>query len=165
MGEQNIEKYANESARQAFMKSLLEEVRALDAMLDKGMVESGVSRIGAEQEMFLIDRAHKPARKALELLEAINDDRFTHELGLFNLEVNLSPRPSRGAHRVSLWARWQGGSSLLIAHGEFSALVESLAVINGKVTCVLGADRLSSMLLANVADGAMKAPPLAAEEL
>ena len=90
MGEQNIEEHASESSRQEFMKSLLEEVRALEAMLDKGMVESGVSRIGAEQEMFLIDEAHKPALTALEVLKKLDDERFTHELGLFNIEANLS---------------------------------------------------------------------------
>ena len=90
MGEQNIEEHASESSRQDFMKSLLEEVRALEAMLDKGMVESGVSRIGAEQEMFLIDEARKPALTALEVLKKLDDERFTHELGLFNIEANLS---------------------------------------------------------------------------
>ncbi len=90
MGEQNVEERADESTRQAFMKSLLEEVRALEAMLDKGMLESGVSRIGAEQEMFLIDQAQKPALTALDVLDVIDDDRFTHELGLFNIEANLS---------------------------------------------------------------------------
>lgn len=90
MGEQNIVKNASEEARQAFMKSLLEEVRALEAMLDKGMVESGVSRIGAEQEMFLINQAHQPALTALDVLDKLDDDRFTHELGLFNIEANLS---------------------------------------------------------------------------
>ena len=90
MGEQNIEEYASESTRQEFMKSLLEEVRALEAMLDKGMVESGVSRIGAEQEMFLIDEANKPALTGLEVLKKLDDERFTHELGLFNIEANLS---------------------------------------------------------------------------
>ncbi|MDX2427402.1 MAG: CBS domain-containing protein [Xanthomonadales bacterium] len=90
MGEQNIEVHASESSRQEFMKSLLEEVRALEAMLDKGMVESGVSRIGAEQEMFLIDEARKPALTGLEVLKKLDDDRFTHELGLFNIEANLS---------------------------------------------------------------------------
>ena len=39
MGEQNIVENANETSRQDFMKALLEEVRALEAMLDKGMVE------------------------------------------------------------------------------------------------------------------------------
>jgi hypothetical protein len=90
MGEQNIEEFADESARQAFMKSLLDEVRALEAMLDKGMVESGVSRIGAEQEMFLIDQAQKPALTGLDVLKELDDERFTHELGLFNIEANLS---------------------------------------------------------------------------
>ena len=90
MGEQNIEEHASESSRQEFMKSLLEEVRALEAMLDKGMVESGVSRIGAEQEMFLIDEARKPALTALKVLKKLDDERFTHELGLFNIEANLS---------------------------------------------------------------------------
>jgi CBS domain-containing protein len=90
MGEQNIEEHASEASRQAFMKSLLEEVRALEVMLDKGMVESGVSRIGAEQEMFLIDEARKPALTGLEVLKELDDDRFTHELGLFNIEANLS---------------------------------------------------------------------------
>ena len=90
MGEQNIDKNASEEARQAFMKSLLEEVRALEAMLDTGMVESGVSRIGAEQEMFLINQAHQPALTALDVLDKLDDERFTHELGLFNIEANLS---------------------------------------------------------------------------
>jgi CBS domain-containing protein len=90
MGEQNIQENASESSRQAFMKSLLEEVRALEVMLDKGMVESGVSRIGAEQEMFLIDEARKPALTGLDVLEKLDDERFTHELGLFNIEANLS---------------------------------------------------------------------------
>ena len=90
MGEQNIEEYADEATRQEFMKSLLNEVRALEAMLEKGMVESGVSRIGAEQEMFLVNKAHQPALTALDVLKELDDERFTHELGLFNIEANLS---------------------------------------------------------------------------
>jgi CBS domain-containing protein len=90
MGEQNIAEDAGESSRQDFMRALLEEVRALEAMLEKGMVESGVSRIGAEQEMFLVNHAHQPAPTALEVLAELDDERFTHELGLFNIEANLS---------------------------------------------------------------------------
>lgn len=96
MGEQNIEEFADDASRQAFMKSLLEEVRALDAMLDKGMVESGVSRIGAEQEMFLVNSAHKPALTALDVIDELGDERFTHELGLFNIEANLSVQELKG---------------------------------------------------------------------
>ncbi len=90
MGEQNIKEHADETTRQAFMKSLLNEVVALETMLDRGMVESGVSRIGAEQEMFLIDGDQKPTLTALDVLAQLDDERFTHELGLFNIEANLS---------------------------------------------------------------------------
>jgi len=72
------------------MQSLLNEIRALETMLSAGMIESGIRRIGAEQEMFIVDRSFGPAPQATKILELIDDDRFTHELGLFNLEANLS---------------------------------------------------------------------------
>jgi CBS domain-containing protein len=96
MGDQNVKLNKDESAHQAFMKALLVEVHALETMLGSGMIESGVHRIGAEQEMFLVDRARKPANKAREILAVIGDRRFTHELGLFNLEANLLPRKLGG---------------------------------------------------------------------
>jgi CBS domain-containing protein len=92
MGEQNVKLNTDEKTHQAFMKALLAEVHALEILLEAGKVESGIHRIGAEQEMFLVDRAWKPATLAREILEVIDDPRFTHELGLFNLEANLSPR-------------------------------------------------------------------------
>jgi len=96
MGEQNVKLNDDDLNYQRFMKSLLTEVHALETMLDRGLIESGVRRIGAEQEMFLIDKAHKPACSAMDILDDINDDRFTHELGLFNLEANLSPQDLKG---------------------------------------------------------------------
>ena len=91
MGEQNVAQTADEKTRRAFMKALLDEVRALEDMLNAGMIEGGIRRIGAEQEMFLVDGASRPALTAMQILERIDDPRFTHELGLFNLEANLSP--------------------------------------------------------------------------
>ena len=73
------------------MKALLDEVRALEDMHDIDMFERGIRRIGAEQEMFLVDQAARPALTAMQILERMDDPRFTHELGLFNLEANLSP--------------------------------------------------------------------------
>ncbi len=91
MGEQNVRGNDDESLRRAFMKSLLDEVRALEEMHRIGMFEGGIRRIGAEQEMFLVDKANRPALSAMKVLDQTNDPRFTHELGLFNLEANLSP--------------------------------------------------------------------------
>lgn len=91
MGEQNVERTSDEGARRAFMKALLNEVRAMEDMLAAGVFESDIRRIGAEQEMFLVDGAYRPAMTAMRVLDEIDDPRFTHELGLFNLEANLSP--------------------------------------------------------------------------
>ena len=37
-----------------------------------------------------INSASRPALTALDVLEKLDDERFTHELGLFNIEANLS---------------------------------------------------------------------------
>ena len=91
MGEHNVEQHVDEKKAQAFMKALLEDLRALAFMLADGRVESGVTRIGAEQEMFLIDRYMRPAPVSLEVLKHAADPRLTTEIARFNLEANLSP--------------------------------------------------------------------------
>src|SRR5215208_1069769 len=91
MGEHNVEQEVDEKKTQVFMKALLEDLRALAFMLADGRVESGVKRIGAEQEMFLIDRHFKPAPVSLEVLKHANDARLTTEIARFNLEANLTP--------------------------------------------------------------------------
>ncbi len=93
MGEQEIRDthVEGENLRQ-FLKNVLTDLRALEQMLNEGMIESGVRRIGAEQEMFLVDHSLRPAMAALEALRELDDEHFTTELGLFNLEVNLDPQ-------------------------------------------------------------------------
>ena len=91
MGEHNIEQQADEQKAQAFMKALLEDLRALAFMLHSGHIESGITRIGAEQEMFLVDRHLRPAPVSLEVLKEARDSRLTTEIARFNLEANLTP--------------------------------------------------------------------------
>ena len=83
-------------ARRTFMRTMLNDLRALEKMLAENAFERGVSRIGAEQEIFLVDRAYHPAPGALRILERIDDPHFTTELGLFNLEMNADPQPFGG---------------------------------------------------------------------
>src|SRR5437867_11347040 len=91
MGVQDIRpELAGENHRQ-FMRQLLSDLRALETMLDGGLIQSKVRRIGAEQEMFLVDAGGWPAPAAMEVLKQIEDPHFTTELGLFNLEANLDP--------------------------------------------------------------------------
>lgn len=48
-------------------------------------------RIGAEQELCLIDRYGNVAKNNLEILKKLNQPQFTTELARFNLEINLQP--------------------------------------------------------------------------
>ena len=91
MGEHNVEQHVDERKAQAFMKALLEDLRALAFMLEDGRIESGARRIGAEQEMFLIDRYLRPAPVSLDVLKEANEARLTTEIARFNLEANLTP--------------------------------------------------------------------------
>lgn len=93
MGEQDISAEQDVLEAQQFLRALLSDLAALEKLLDAGLIESGVRRIGAEQEMFLVDREMRPAPVAVELLARAGDSRLTHEIGLFNLEANLAPRP------------------------------------------------------------------------
>jgi CBS domain-containing protein/gamma-glutamylcysteine synthetase len=91
MAKQEIRDRSDPESMRAFMRALLEDVRALEKMLAGEWFETGVRRIGAEQEMFLVDRGLHPANRALTLLEELPRTSFTTELGQFNLEVNLTP--------------------------------------------------------------------------
>ncbi len=91
MGDPQASAHLDEQQRRAFMRALLDDVSALEKMLDEGLFETGIRRVGAEQEMFLIGPGAEPAPIATEVLAEINDPAFTTELARFNLEANLPP--------------------------------------------------------------------------
>src|SRR5262245_26935384 len=92
MGEHNVSQELTEQGSGLFMRALLSDLAALDLMLATDQIESGVRRIGAEQEMFLVDGNLRPLPVAAEVLKDAGDPRLTTEIGKFNLEANLSPR-------------------------------------------------------------------------
>ncbi|NNF07597.1 MAG: CBS domain-containing protein [Candidatus Eisenbacteria bacterium] len=92
MGEHKVSQDLGSDQLRNFMRTLLRDLHALEKMIDTGMIETGIRRIGAEQELFLIDDAWRPAPLALPMLEKINDEHFTTELAQFNLEINLDPQ-------------------------------------------------------------------------
>ncbi len=96
MGAQDVTSGANAERRRAFMRDLLRDVEALERMLEEGRIETGVSMIGAEQELVIVDQAGRPMCIADELIAEIDDDHVTNELGQFNLEFNLDPLPFGG---------------------------------------------------------------------
>jgi CBS domain-containing protein len=116
MGEHNVEEFDQEKS-QAFMKAVLDDLRALAFMLERGLVETGVKRIGAEQEMFLVDRELRPAPVSLEVLKHANDARLTTEIARFNLEANLTPLSLTGG----CFSEMQGELNALVTKTRASA--------------------------------------------
>lgn len=91
MGEHQIKYELEGESLYRFVKSLLRDLQALEKLIKDGLIESGKDRLGAEQEIFLVDNEWRPASIALDLLQEIDDPHFTTEIGLFNLEANLDP--------------------------------------------------------------------------
>jgi CBS domain-containing protein len=96
MGKKEIKTELNGEDRRSFMRHLLDDLRALEETIERGLIESGKRRVGAEQEMFLVDPSWRPAPASLDMLREIDDPHFTTELGLFNLEINLDPHEFGG---------------------------------------------------------------------
>ena len=96
-GHKHIDGELEGVSRRRFMRALLTDLRALERMVEGDMFERGVERIGAEQEIFIVDRAYHPAPGALKILERLDDPHYTTELGLFNLEINADPQPFAGS--------------------------------------------------------------------
>jgi CBS domain-containing protein len=92
MGVQQIQGRLGGEEHRVFMRKILTDLRALEQMLDTGgFPADDVRRIGAEQEMFIVDSAGRPAPLAMDLIKELDDPHFTTELGLFNLELNTDP--------------------------------------------------------------------------
>lgn len=91
MGEEAVTSFKGQEARKVFLRHLLNDVDALDRMLKEGMIESGIARIGFEQEFCLVDRHFRPSIRAMEVLTRLEDPHFTSELARYNLEINMDP--------------------------------------------------------------------------
>jgi CBS domain-containing protein/gamma-glutamyl:cysteine ligase YbdK (ATP-grasp superfamily) len=91
VGEQQVQEGITGEQLRLFMRNLLDDVRALETMLEDGHIEAGVRRIGAEQEMFLVGSGFRPAPLVMEVLALLDDPHFTTELARFNLEANMEP--------------------------------------------------------------------------
>ncbi len=98
MGEQKVSLLTDQEQMQRFVKQLLNDVLSLEYMIENDWFESGITRIGAEQEMCIVDNKHyRPASIAIEALETMKGyDWVETELARFNLETNMTPRELKG---------------------------------------------------------------------
>ena len=75
----------------SFITELLQDVESLERLIKQGLIESGIQRIGAEQEFCFVDEYYQPAPIIIPILEQLNDHHFTVEHAKFNGEINLDP--------------------------------------------------------------------------
>jgi len=91
MGEMILKSKKDVDERRAFVQHLISDIKALELLLKEGRFEDDIVRIGAEQELCLVDERYQPAGVNLKLLERIDDEHFTTELASYNIEINLDP--------------------------------------------------------------------------
>jgi len=125
-GRTNVHKKPDAGGHREFTKELLRDLQALERMILGDWIESDVSRIGVEQELFIVGDDWMPACLSPQLLEEIDDPHFTTELAQYNLEINIDPlvfdgkclaqlesRLHRLVEKAESAARRHGGSIIL----------------------------------------------------
>ncbi|MCB0661191.1 MAG: CBS domain-containing protein [Saprospiraceae bacterium] len=98
MGVAKVSTVKSQNQMQRFVQHLLNDIQAVEYMLNNDWFESDVVRIGAEQEMCLVDaKTFKPATINMQVLESAQEYPWLDlELAKFNLETNLTPREFKG---------------------------------------------------------------------
>ena len=98
MGRHDLEIAESPEDIRRFEARLVADADALERMLREGRFETGIRRIGIEQEFFLVDEHGRPAPRALEVLESLGGAGATYqnELALYNVEIALPPQELAG---------------------------------------------------------------------
>ena len=91
MGSHSVKAITSLRQRKKFIFHLLNDLEAFEKMVKNDLFEKGIQRVGAEQELCILNENYRPSLNALKILDQIKDPHFTTELALFNLEINLDP--------------------------------------------------------------------------
>jgi CBS domain-containing protein len=92
MGNQSVHKLSDPSEKRMFTRQVLNDIYALESMINDGLIETGIQRIGAEQELALVDlNTWQPSMTNIDILKDLNHPNYTTEMARFNLEINLDP--------------------------------------------------------------------------
>jgi len=105
MGYHKVTPIESKEEKLRFIEVLLNDIQALEQMLEGGMIENDITRAGMEQELYLIDKSFRPSLHSMEALDLIKDKHFTTELAKYNLEINLDPEVVEGDVFSRLHAR------------------------------------------------------------
>jgi len=96
MGTRNVRQLGDPDSIRRFTTRLLADLRALERMIETATIESGAPRIGAEQEVVVVDSDFNASAIGPRILADGLDPRISTEFGAFNLEINTDPIALRG---------------------------------------------------------------------
>ena len=91
MGTLNVKLVSSREDLNRNTRNILQDLKALEAMLEESWFNEAPIHIGAEQELCLVDSHCKPKPISLEVLDRVQSSGFTTELAKFNIEINLDP--------------------------------------------------------------------------
>ena len=93
MGDFKVRKIKNAKDSNKMYQQALQDIAVFEQMLQDDIFDNGDPKIGAEQEICIVNKELEPSQNALKLLDVIDDEHYTNELALFSLEINLEPLP------------------------------------------------------------------------
>src|SRR5215510_3343083 len=79
--------------RRTYRAKLARSLDVFARMLRERLFETGPSLVGQEIELNLVDEHGAPSMRNADVLAAIADPAWATEVGQFNLEINVPPRP------------------------------------------------------------------------
>ncbi len=132
-----------ELQRRRYMKALLNDVHAFERMLEEERFETGIRRIGAEMEMFLVDSAMRAAPVADAVLAHADRPELVNELARFNLEANANPRVFGGSCLADMEAELKE----LVGAADTAARTQDARIL---LTGILPTLRVRDLSLANM---------------
>src|SRR5450755_3168126 len=86
----------SQADRRAYREKVRHCLDVLARMLRESRFETEPQQVGLEIELNLVDEDGWPSMKNTDVLSAIADPAWATELGQFNLEINVPPRPLAG---------------------------------------------------------------------
>ncbi|KHL14584.1 glutamate-cysteine ligase [Mumia flava] len=93
MGQDVDDQVFSREDRTAFREKVRSCLDVFSRMLRDTRFDAARPLTGIEIELNLVDESGEPALRNAEVLEEIADEDFQTELGQFNLEINIDPRP------------------------------------------------------------------------
>ena len=96
MGADLDREHFSEAEFARFGERLERSLAALRELLARPGFGAGPPTIGAELELFLVTPEGRPLKRNKAVRDVLADDRVTLELGAYNIELNLTPRPFTG---------------------------------------------------------------------